>query len=172
MPSDYVKDLVDHKRRVAGYMQAVANELFRRAAVHDNSKFDPEEFEAYERAFPELQKYAYGSEEFKAALQTIEPAIQHHYSVNDHHPEYFENGISDMDLIQVVEMVCDWLAASERSKTDFARGLEINKSRFGISDQLFEIIKNTVRQYAPEKFGPDPNTLYPDVLLVGEEQTK
>ncbi len=27
MPSDYVKDLVDHKRRVASYLESVANEL-------------------------------------------------------------------------------------------------------------------------------------------------
>ncbi len=67
MPSDYVKDLVDHKQRVAGYMQLIANDLFRRATIHDNSKFSPEEFEAYEEAFPELQQYAYGTEEFKGS---------------------------------------------------------------------------------------------------------
>lgn len=145
MPSDYVKDLVDHKRRVAGHLQFVASELFRRAATHDNSKFSPEEYEAYEAAFPTLQKYAYGSDEFKAALQTIQTAIQHHLKTNDHHPEYFENGINDMNLIQFIEMVCDWKAASERSQTDIYKGLEINKGRFGIDDQLFRIITNTVR---------------------------
>jgi len=151
MPSDYVKDLVDHKQRVAGYMQLIANDLFRRATIHDNSKFSPEEFEAYEEAFPELQQYAYGTEEFKAALQKIKPSIQHHYEANDHHPEHFEMGISQMHLIQVVEMLCDWLAASERSQTNFLQGLEMNKERFGIDDQLFEIIKNTVKWYAPQK---------------------
>jgi hypothetical protein len=169
MPSDYVKDLVDHKRRVAWYLQIAAGDLFRRATVHDNSKFSPEEFEAYEEAFPGLQRYAYGTDEFKAELKKIEPAIRHHYSVNDHHPEYFGDGINGMNLVQIMEMVFDWLAASARSKTDFTHGLEINKARFGISDQLFEVIKNTVQQYAPERLAPDPNTLYPDVLLSGGE---
>jgi hypothetical protein len=169
VPSEYIKDLVDHKRRVAGYLQIAANDLFRRATAHDNSKFSSEEFDAYEEAFPGLQKYAYGTEEFKAELKKIEPAIQHHYSVNDHHPEYFANGINGMSLVQILEMVFDWLAASARSKTDFLHGLEINKARFGIGDQLFEVIKNTVWQYAPERLGPDPRTLYPDVLLAGEE---
>ncbi len=144
MPSDYVKDLVDHKRRVAGYMQVVANELFRRASVHDNSKFSEEEYGAYEEAFPDLQKYAYGSPEFKAALDTIKPAIAHHYAVNDHHPEYFEQGIAQMNLIQLIEMICDWLAASERSQKDIRVGLEINKKRFAIDNQLHSIIKRTV----------------------------
>lgn len=144
MPSDYVKDLVDHKRRVAGHMQIVANELFRRAAVHDNSKFETEEFEAYEEAFPGLQKYAYGTEEFKAELAKIRPAIEHHYAANDHHPEHFPDGIIGMNLIQVIEMVCDWMAASERSQTSLYKGMELNRKRFEIDRQLIGVIAHTL----------------------------
>ena len=144
MPSDFIKDLVQHKQWVAQNMQTAANELFQRAAIHDNSKFSPEEFEPYEEAFPNLQKYAYGSEELRAELRKIKPAIHHHFSVNRHHPEYHENGINGMNLIDVLEMVCDWMAASKRSQTGIDKGLEINRERYGISDQLFEIIKHTV----------------------------
>lgn len=151
MPSEYVKDLIQHKTWVAEKMQIGANELFRRAAIHDNSKFSPEEFEAYEEAFPELQKYAYGSEEFKAALDKIKPAIQHHYQVNRHHPEYFSNGVNGMDLIDLFEMVCDWVAAARRSQTEVHKGLQINKDRFKIDDQLFAIIKNTVDRMEEHK---------------------
>src|SRR5579859_6077273 len=167
MPSEYVKDLVDHKRRVAGHMQTVATALFQRAALHDNSKFSPEEFEAYEEAFPELQKYAYGSEEYRAALRKIAPAVAHHYSVNDHHPEHFAGGVEGMSLIQLIEMVCDWLAASERSQKDVYEGLEINKKRFDIDRQLGAIIANTIYEIRHATPNPptDPNTLYPDVLL-------
>jgi hypothetical protein len=169
MSSDFLVDLIDHKRRVGGYLQNVANALFNRSVVHDNSKFSPEEYEPYEEAFPELQKYAYGTEEFKAALRKIKPAIQHHYENNDHHPEFFEDGISQMNLIQLVEMVCDWIAASERSQKDIFEGLEMNKERFKIDDQLFAIIKNTVKELTgkDDAFQPDPNTLYPDMLLSG-----
>jgi hypothetical protein len=125
-------------------MLLVAHGLSQRAAIHDNSKFSEQEFEAYEEAFPELQKYAYGSPEFKAALDTIQPAIAHHYAANDHHPEHFEQGINDMNLVQLVEMVCDWLASSARSQADITKGLEVNKERFGIDDQLYGIIKNTI----------------------------
>lgn len=167
MPSDYVKDLVDHKRRVAGHMQTVANDLFGRAAVHDNSKFSEEEYSAYDAAFPGLQKYAYGTPEFKAELSKIGLAVAHHYSVNDHHPEFFRNGVSDMNLIQLIEMVCDWMAASERSKTDIIKGLEMNQKRFQIDDQLMSIIKNTIVALRGDT--TDPNTLYPDVLLAGTD---
>lgn len=144
MPSDYVKDLVDHKRRVAAHMQHVANELFRRAAVHDNSKFSEEEYDAYESAFPGLQKYAYGTPEFKAELAKIQPAIEHHYAANDHHPEHFPDGIIGMNLIQVIEMVCDWIAASERSQTSLYQGMELNRKRFQIDRQLIGVIAHTL----------------------------
>lgn len=142
--SDFLKDLVQHKQWVAENMQVVASDLFQRAAVHDNSKFEPEEFEPYDRLFPELQKYAYGSPELKAVYEQLGAALQHHLKVNRHHPEYHEDGISGMNLIDLIEMVCDWLAASKRSKTNIFQGLLINKERYGISDQLYEVIWNTL----------------------------
>ncbi|SRR5258708_962795 len=150
MPSEYVKDLIDHKRRVAHYMGLIANELFKRAAVHDNSKFSPEEFEAYDQAFPNFKKYAFGSEELKAVYESIRPALQHHFQENRHHPEHFENGIYEMNLIDVLEMVCDWLAASHRSKTGIGKGMEINEEKFGIDEQLSTIIAHTVAELQKE----------------------
>jgi Family of unknown function (DUF5662) len=150
MPSGFIKDLVQHKQWVAENMQVAANELSQRAAVHDNSKFSPEEFELYDKLFPELQKYPYGSPELKAVYKQLGPALQHHLQVNRHHPEYYENSINGMNLIDVLEMVCDWMAASKRSQTGIDRGLEINKERYGISDQLFAIIKNTVAMLLEE----------------------
>ncbi|SRR5216684_669395 len=144
MSSEFIKDLVQHKAWLAENMQVAANDLFKRATIHDNSKFEPEEFDLYEQVFPELQKYAYGSPELKAAYKQLGPALQHHLKVNRHHPEFHETGINGMNLIDVLEMVCDWMAASRRSQTGIAKGLEINKERYGISDQLFEIIKHTV----------------------------
>jgi len=52
-----------------------------------------------------------------------------------------------MSLLDVIEMLCDWKAASERTKQgSIAQSLAHNKERFGISDQLFSILTNTVRE--------------------------
>ncbi len=152
MSSEFVNDLIDHKWRVAAYLRIIANDLFRRAVVHDNSKFSPEEYDIYDEVFPELQKYAYGSPELKEAYKKLGPALKHHFEANDHHPDHFAAGINEMDLVQLLEMVCDWLAASARSQTGIYKGLEMNKERFHIDDQLFEIIKSTIKHLAPEKF--------------------
>lgn len=171
MTSDFLKDLVKHRELVGQHLQFGANELFHRAIGHDRSKFSNEEYGPYEDAFPGLQKYAYGTDEFKAELKKIKPAIAHHYQFNDHHPEHFTNGINDMDLFQIYEMACDWLAASSRSQTPIMDGLQINKERFGISDQLFNVIVKTMKRLAPGRFlVTDPNTLYPNVLLSGPKE--
>ncbi len=151
MSSEFLKDLIQHKQWVAEYMQLVANNLFKRAAIHDNSKFESVEFGPYDKAFPEFKKYAFGSPEMKAVYESIQSALQHHYEQNRHHPEHFENGINDMHLVDVLEMVCDWLAASKRSQTGIEKGLEINKERYGIDDQLFQVISNTVHAILTEE---------------------
>ena len=52
-----------------------------------------------------------------------------------------------MSLIDLVEMLADWKAASLRhADGDIIKSLEINKKRFGISDQLAEMFENTVRE--------------------------
>lgn len=128
--------------RLTGY---VIQDLFERAVIHDYSKFSPEEFDDFERVTPRLKTLTYGSEEYRASLREIKPAIQHHYQVNSHHPEHYPDGINGMNLLDVIEMVCDWIAATERVKDgDIYKGLEINKERFHIDDQLYGIIKNTV----------------------------
>jgi hypothetical protein len=44
-------------------------------------------------------------------------------------------------------MLCDWVAASERYKDGSpAQSLGINRTRFNISDQLYSILQNTVRE--------------------------
>jgi hypothetical protein len=69
--------------------------------------------------------------------------VKHHYEVNSHHPEHYENGINGMTLVDVVEMLCDWKRRPATSDSSIS-GPCNNKERFKISDQLSEILKNTV----------------------------
>src|SRR5258708_33860671 len=117
MASDFIKDLVQHKQWVAESMQRAAADLFRRAAIHDNSKFSPEEFELYDKLFPELQKYPYGSSELKEVYRQLGPALDHHLKVNRHHPEHHEKGINGMNWTDIRAMLRDWVAAGKRSQT-------------------------------------------------------
>jgi rubredoxin len=57
------------------------------------------------------------------------------------------SGIYGMSLLDIIEMLADWKAATARhADGDIKESLRINRERFGISDQLFEILKNTVQE--------------------------
>ena len=144
-PYDSTADTTEHIRQVQLRLTNIIAALSERGWNHDNSKLEAPEKEAYDALTPRLAGLTYGSEEYRATLREMKPAIQHHYAHNSHHPEHYDRGIAGMNLLDLVEMFCDWKAASLRHKDgDFAASLQINKERFGISDQLMAILENSV----------------------------
>ena len=118
---------------------------------HDRSKFEEPEKSTYDKYIPLLKNVKYGSDEYNEIRNKMhEEVLQHHYRENRHHPEHFENGVNDMNLIDIIEMVCDWYTTSLLSDTDFEKGLEINCERFGINEQLAKIIFNTYKDLFKE----------------------
>ena len=76
------------------------------------------------------------------------PFLDHHYKHNRHHPEHHEDGVFGMNLIDIVEMFCDWAAATMRhSDGDLARSIEINTERFDLDPQLTAIFQNTLLRF-------------------------
>ncbi len=58
-----------------------------------------------------------------------------------------ESRLNNMSLLDIIEMLADWKAATMRhADGDFAKSLEINRQRFGISDQLHHILVNTAKE--------------------------
>lgn len=54
-------------------------------------------------------------------------------------------GLHGMSLLDLVEMLCDWKAATLRhADGDIRRSIEINQKRFGYSDELKQIFLNTL----------------------------
>lgn len=134
---DVMRETLEHVRRVAELMLDAIENLQRRAVRHDDSKFSVEEFESFAQETPGLKKLVYGSDEYRAALRRIKPAINHHQSNNRHHPEYHENGFADMNLLDLIEMLADWRAATERHETgDLRKSIEINAERFGYGEDM------------------------------------
>lgn len=142
-------DTEAHIARVAELLNLAAEKLQQRGRAHDLSKLEEPEKSAFDRLKAlSLSGMAYGSEEYRACLRAEKPAIQHHYKANSHHPEFYENGVEGMSLFDVLEMLLDWKAATERMKNggDIRASLVINRDRFKISPQLEAILANTVNE--------------------------
>jgi hypothetical protein len=137
----------EHIAEVGKNIQVIIKELELRAKNHDKSKLEPPEAEGFEKVTHKLKGLTFGSDAYKEQLKEMMPFLKHHYANNRHHPEYFENGISGMSLIDIVEMLMDWLAATKRhSDGDIMKSIEINQKRFGYSDELKQIFINTVKE--------------------------
>lgn len=137
-----------HSQRVGELIIQMVKDALDRATCHDRSKTLSPEVEAFDEYTPKLKNTVYGSDEYKSYLQGMGDALQHHYKSNRHHPEHFIHGIDQMTLIDLIEMLADWKAATERhSSGDLDKSLEINQGRFEMSDQLTAILRNTAREY-------------------------
>lgn len=139
-----MRKTLEHKLRVADLLLSVTSDILNRAVHHDDSKFSEDEFESFAKVTQKLSTTTYGSEEYRANLASIKPAIEHHNEHNRHHPEYHENGVHDMTLVDLVEMLCDWKAASERHNDgDIARSIKINAERFQYDEGIQRLLFNT-----------------------------
>ena len=143
---DVMRDTLAHVRRVGSLLGDVLRDLQDRTVNHDASKFSEDEFDAFAATTPKLRGLTYGSEEYRAALREIKPAVELHYSRNRHHPEHFAGGFADMTLVDILEMLADWKAASERhADGDFARSIEQNTKRFGYDETIEALLVRTAR---------------------------
>lgn len=175
---DSKQDTTDHILRVRELLYIVQGKLEARGFAHDASKLQEPEKSTFDVCTLKLKAMAYGSDEYKAALVELKPALDHHYAANSHHPEHFQklvciicfaefpadwksncnscgNGTftaepnaGGMTLLDVIEMLCDWKAATERMKGggDIRKSLEINRERFKLSPQLTSILANTIKE--------------------------
>lgn len=147
-------EIYEHIAKVRGLLLRVVADLLERAQEHDASKFTPPEIEEYFEYTPTLETLEYGSAEERQARATIEDlGAKRHYELNRHHPEHFEDGIHGMNLVDLIEVLCDWKVASEFTgygpyeNTITPAGLEAsiekNAERFGYGDELKRILLNT-----------------------------
>ena len=139
-------DTLAHINRVRDLLGKVDGILLARAGNHDRSKLEEPEKSVFDACTLKLKTMPYGGPEYKAALAELGPELAHHYAANRHHPEHFANGVDGMNLFDVIEMLMDWKAATERMKDggDIRRSLTINTGRFHLSPQTAAILRNTI----------------------------
>ena len=144
---DSNKEILKHIELVRKYINIAIDNLRKRADFHDKSKLEEPEVEYFAKYNSKLAELTYNSDEYKKCLEELKPALECHYAKNDHHPEFYPNGINDMDMFSIIEMLCDWIASTDRQHDgNILKSISDNVKRFKLSDQLEKIIINTINR--------------------------
>ena len=141
-----IDDTQEHIRAVHNNIETIAIDLVTRGNAHDRSKFEEVELgplaemkEVEDREGP----VEFGTPEYSARTAMLGDMWKHHVEHNDHHPEHFQNGIAGMNLMQIVEMLCDWQAASEQRDPSKTMNITFCVEKYGISADARAILSNT-----------------------------
>jgi hypothetical protein len=158
-----LKDLIRHIRLVQEATQLMAERLIDMGEIgfgltlianglkHDQSKFHGIEWDYLVR-IDEKKK-----EDKEKAEEMLALAIFQHVTTNDHHPEYYHGGISEMPRECVAEMVCDWYARSTEQATDLRAWIKneaTEKYGFTTSGKVYKSIKFFVDVLLDPEFKP------------------
>lgn len=142
-----IRETIKHKALVLWYLCKFCRRLFWRGLVHDLSKFSYLEIYYFAYHLDVMKNIQYGSDDYFRLLDEIQIAKKHHFGRNPHHPEYHKNGMSDMNLLDLIEYNADCLAASKRYKNnDFIKSFDINQKRYGFSDIEKQRFINTIKE--------------------------
>lgn len=99
-----VKDLLRHRAKVSARMSTIAYDLSKRGRSHDNTLTSSTEMSI---AMQTLS----GTPEQIAEKKKLLDAI--HGSQSDYDPRYYQNGLHEMNLNQLIEFICDKMAKYE-----------------------------------------------------------
>lgn len=127
---------------IDGLSMYLRDALNSRCRFHDESKWSDSEFFQYAAYFDSTPKDT--SKETEAAFNR---AWQHHYSVNDHHPEFWDG--ANMFEEAILEMLCDWTAMSltvgKGSPSEFYSNSAKNDKKKNLSSKT----KEEIEKYLP-----------------------
>jgi len=138
--------IIRHITLVQKRLQHIAQVLERRGLAHDESKWRSDEFGGFVQINRIAREHKYGSPEYKESLKQVN-AVELHYGRNSHHPEYYPGGIADMNLFDVIEMVCDWAAAAETyGQSTLEESLPIQFERFKMTPEQIYLVKLIARE--------------------------
>jgi hypothetical protein len=144
----FLKETQEHVDNVRRFINLISTRLKARGVLHDHSKFMPPEKDIFIEMTPKLKESTYNSPEYKDFLKDMKVALDHHYAHNRHHPEFFQKGIEDMNIVDLIELLCDWKSATLRHKDgDFNKSIDEGEKRFGLSPQLTKIFKNSIELF-------------------------
>ena len=131
------------------YKQCLA-EMKQSALGHhyENNRHHPEFFEGNPKdddAIARCDNLVSALSKMRAHYPEDEFAIGQAIDLAENYKRSLESDVNSMNLIDVLEMFCDWKAATLRHNDgNIYHSIEHNTTRFGLSSQLVNILTNTI----------------------------
>ncbi len=157
---DYIKEHRANLRRGLVWLKANLPQVVEKAEhidwlvniAHDESKYSPEEYEAYD-------KYFYGNNRSYEVVQNFKQAWLHHIHENPHHWQHWllvndepEEGTValEMPYHYIIEMICDWWSFSWSidDLTEMFRWYDSHRERMLLGERTRETVEDILSQIA------------------------
>lgn len=101
----------------------------------------------HNRHHPEYFDFYPENNEIEYMLEKLEnhDDLEKVYDVIEKISYEYQAQVNNMNLIDLIEMVCDWISATKKhADGDIHESIRINTERFNLSPQVVNIIRNTV----------------------------
>jgi len=142
---EFYESVVQHKKAISDIMYKLADMIRKRADAHDDSKLDSTEFNKWSLNYLPESKRNLDNKEFKKTFEKLGEVREIHYSKNRHHLEFFNGDIKKINIIDLLEIICDWIASTaNQDKGNLRLTIERAKERFKFSKEIEHIILNTL----------------------------
>ena len=116
-------------------------EFLRRLLFHDDSKLEGRELEQNKEYLPSYLS----AEEGSVLANTLEVKLRYpHRKENRHHPEYFENGIEGMNVIDLLEMTVDMVAHMLMEDKKLILLMTQFREEYQVEPMLYQLLLHTV----------------------------
>ncbi len=135
----------EHIDAVARRLDLFSNALLERGKCHDASKLEEPEIKYEAWGSEKLKGLTYKSDAFNHICDIMWSGTEKHFANNKHHVQAHENGVLDMTLIDLIELLCDYKSASERyPDADVRMSIKANADKFNFGEPLKQILLNTL----------------------------
>lgn len=135
------KQQIEHMDLVKRLVFDFCTDIVKRTLVHDQSKFDSEEYWTFIESRESLNASKDGKDsDYQKFLNS--DAIQRHIHNNPHHPEYWDERGEAMPFQEAVIMFFDWKSRSLQRGTDFNSFWDFNIAKLKNQPLALQVVSS------------------------------
>jgi hypothetical protein len=130
-------------KKILDYIKEQIND---RGNNHDKSKFNKNEIDGWILG-SNLEQLDKNSDEYNQAKKLYDNAYKIHHKQNRHHPEYFKHGFSDMNVVDVVEIIADWMMDAVEENKSFEQIVNEKQKEFNFDNAIRNLLINSAKEF-------------------------